>query len=141
MPTPAERIYEAASGELDRQQARANQINTSIGPLGAGAAAAALLLKQALHDFSHAQLAQRVGIAIGGFGLAAVVLAGLAVLIGVSLKGVEPGKCSVIGKRRARARFTALRALLVALDNPRYDDFSANRVFYVPAAAFSIRCA
>jgi len=55
MPSPAERIYDAAVAELAGQQARANQITNSMGPLGAAAGAAALLLKPALGDISHRQ--------------------------------------------------------------------------------------
>jgi hypothetical protein len=92
MPTPAERIYDAAAAALDGQQARANQITNAMGPLGAGAAAATLLLKPALHDISQASTPQTVGVVAGVIGLALVLVAGIAVLIGVPIDGVEPGK-------------------------------------------------
>jgi hypothetical protein len=89
MPDPAERIYDAAATILSSQQARADQITSTIGPLGAGAAAAALLLKPALHDFSHAHTAQFVGVVVGLVGVALVLVAGIFVLSGGRIYGVE----------------------------------------------------
>ncbi|HWC86796.1 MAG TPA: hypothetical protein VG388_09675 [Solirubrobacteraceae bacterium] len=97
MPTAAERIYEAAAAALAAQQARADQITNQMGPIGAGAAAAALLLKPAAHDLSHAAVPQAAGFAAGVFGLCLVLLAGVAVLSGVTIKGVEAVELANLG--------------------------------------------
>lgn len=100
MPTPAERIYDAAAAALDAQQARADQITNQIGPIGAGAAAAALLLKPGLHDISHARVAQIVGLVVGVLGLLLVLGAGILVLIGINIKRVEAVELVDLGDTR-----------------------------------------
>jgi hypothetical protein len=99
MPTPAERIYDAAAAALVGQQARADQITSGIVPLGAAATAGGLLLKPATHDITHAQILQIVGLMFGAVGLAGVLLAGLRLLRGVTIQGVEPELLSDMAAR------------------------------------------
>jgi hypothetical protein len=90
MPTPSERLYDAAAAALAGQQATANQIQSGMVPLGAAAAAGSLLLKPAFNDVAHAGCWQIAGIAVGILGLSAIIVAGLWVLMGIEVKGVEP---------------------------------------------------
>jgi hypothetical protein len=91
MPTPAERIYDAAAGALLEQQTTAARLTGIMVPIGAAATAGALLLEPALHDVSHARWVQVVGLILGGIGAVLVLLVGLPVLKGPTIKGVEPG--------------------------------------------------
>jgi hypothetical protein len=97
MPTPAERIYDAAAAALDAQQARAEQITSQMGPISAGAAAAALLLKPAVHNLSHAPAGQTASFWAGIFGLGLVLLAGVGVLTGVNIRRVEAAELLDVG--------------------------------------------
>jgi hypothetical protein len=90
MPTPAERIYEAAAGALVEQQTTAARLTGIMVPIGAAATAGALLLEPALNDVSHARWVQVVGLILGGIGAMLVLLVGLAVLKGPTIIGVEP---------------------------------------------------
>lgn len=98
MPDPAERIFDAAAATLARQQARVDQILSSVAPLGAGAAAGALLIKPALHDIAHADWPQVVGAVVGLAGIALVLGAGILVLSGLELRGVDPGELAALAE-------------------------------------------
>ncbi|MDQ6776787.1 MAG: hypothetical protein M3071_11375 [Actinomycetota bacterium] len=89
MPTAAERIYDTAAGAIAAQQARADQITSTMGPIGAGAAAGALILKPALHDFSHAGTVQTIGVYAGIAGLLLVLGVGIVLLRSPDVPGVK----------------------------------------------------
>ncbi len=92
MTTPAERIYEAAAAALGAQQETVTRITGTVAPVGAGAAAAALLLKPALVKVDQAGVLQVAGLVLGAAGVLFVLTAALAVLRGVEMERVEPAK-------------------------------------------------
>lgn len=90
MPTPAERIYEAAAGKLTDQQAKAGLLTSAVAPVGAIATAGALLLKPATNGIAHAQWPQIAGLVVGIIGLLLMFREGYRLLSGTNIEGVPP---------------------------------------------------
>jgi len=131
MPSPAERIYDAAVAELAGQQARANQITNSMGPLGAAAGAAALLLKPALGDISHRQFPRLLFAGLGILGLLVVLGAGIAVLVGVEVAGADPAELSEVARKPGlvdNAQAFDLEAALGLIDTRKLNDKAVARL-------------
>ncbi len=103
MPTPAERIYEAAAGKLADQQNRLGRFTNAVAPLGAIATAGALLLKPATNGIAYAPWPQIIGLAIGGIGLLLMLLEGYRLLYGVKIEGVLPEILLPIAKADGRS--------------------------------------
>lgn len=90
MPTPAERVYEAAAGKLIDQQAEANRIKSAVAPVAAIATAGALLVKPASDGFANAQLAQIAGLVVGAIGVMLMFWDGFRLLASGTTEGVPP---------------------------------------------------
>lgn len=79
-----------ATAALAAQQATVARIQTNAAPLGAAAAAAALLLKPALNDFGHADALRLVAVVLGCFGLLCALASGILVLAGTNVDTFNP---------------------------------------------------
>lgn len=90
MPTPAERIYEAALEGLNEQGERAARFTNAVAPIGAAATAGALLLEPATTRIANAQWPQVVGLIVGSVGILIVLILGAELLLGARIRKVSP---------------------------------------------------
>ncbi len=99
MSTPAERVYEAAAGNLADQQAKAARFTSALTPLAATATAGALLLEPATNGIPHAGWLQVTGLVVGSIGLLVVFFGGINVLAGPYIPSVQPNLLYQTAKR------------------------------------------
>jgi hypothetical protein len=90
MPTPAERIYEAALAGLVEQGERAARFTNGVAPIGAAATAGALLLEPATNGITHAEWPQILGLIAGCVGILIVLIVGAGLLAGADIRTVSP---------------------------------------------------
>ncbi|TMK99143.1 MAG: hypothetical protein E6G34_06505 [Actinobacteria bacterium] len=91
MPTPAERIYEAAIAKLAAQQAAVGRLASAVSPLAAAATAAgAVLFKPATDGLQHQEWLQVTGLVIASVGFVALLWWGIKASVGITLPGAQP---------------------------------------------------
>jgi hypothetical protein len=90
MSTPAERIYEAAAGNLADQQATVARLTSAVAPVGAFATAGAVLFKPATNGIADAQWPQIAGLVAGLIGLLLMCREGYRLQLRANIEGVPP---------------------------------------------------